>query len=60
MKLLGEVLDFTTRVAEDDSLCDGQRLVEVAQCVQLPLLALHLNVELADTYGYDIRSGLEI
>ena len=49
MKLLGEVLDFTTRVAEDERLRDSQRLVQVAQGVQLPLLTLHLNVELADT-----------
>ena len=50
VKLLGEVLHLTTRVAEDDRLRDRQRLVQVAQGVQLPLLALHLNVELADTY----------
>ena len=38
MHLLSEPLDLATRVAEDDRLRDGQRLVEVTQCVQLPLL----------------------
>lgn len=50
VKLLRKKFDFTARVAENHGLCDGQRLIEVAECVQLPLLALHLNVELANTY----------
>lgn len=36
-------------VGEDDGLGDGQGLVEVAQSVQFPLLALHVDVELLDT-----------
>ena len=36
-------------VGEDDRLGDGQGLVQVAQGVQLPVLALHIDVELLDT-----------
>ena len=35
-------------VAEDDGLRDGQRVVQVAQRVKLPLLALHRHKELLD------------
>ena len=37
--LLGQPVDLAARVDEDDGLRDGQRLVEVAQRVQLPLLS---------------------
>jgi len=40
---LREPLDLTSCVAEDDSLGDGQRLVQITQCVQLPLLASHMS-----------------
>lgn len=36
-------------VAVDNGLRDRERLVEVAQGVQLPLLAVHCDVELLDT-----------
>ncbi len=36
--LLCQPLDLPTSVAEDDSLCDGERLIQVTQRVQLPLL----------------------
>ena len=36
-------------VAENDSLCDGQRVVQVTQSVKLPLLLLHSNKELLDS-----------
>lgn len=35
-------------VAEDDGLCDGQRVVQVTQGVKLPLLSLHGDEELLD------------
>ena len=41
--LLREPLDLPARIAEDDGLRDGERLVQIAQGVQLPLLALNLN-----------------
>mmetsp|Transcript_754 Transcript_754/g.1342 ORF Transcript_754/g.1342 Transcript_754/m.1342 type:complete len:377 (-) Transcript_754:77-1207(-) len=47
--LVGQPVDLTPGVSEDNALCDGQRLVEIAQGVQLPLLALHVHVELLDT-----------
>ena len=49
MHLLGEPVDLSASVAENDSLGDGERLVQVAEGVQLPLLALDRDVELADT-----------
>ncbi|KAI0558376.1 eukaryotic translation initiation factor 4A [Gracilaria domingensis] len=48
LHLLGEPLHFPARVAEDDGLRDGERLVEVAQRVKLPLLLLDVDVELAN------------
>ena len=35
-------------VAEDDSLCDGEGVVEVTERVKLPLLLLHRHKELLD------------
>merc|ERR1712087_881019 len=49
MHLLSEPVHLASGVAEDDGLGDGQGLVQVAQGVQLPLLPLHGDVELADT-----------
>ena len=43
MHLLREPLDLPARIAEDDGLRDGERLVQIAEGVQLPLLALNLN-----------------
>lgn len=36
-------------VGEDDRLCDGQSLIQVTQSVQLPVLLLHIDIELLDT-----------
>lgn len=36
-------------VGENDRLGDGQGLIEVTQGVQLPVLLLHVHVELLDT-----------
>ena len=38
--LVGQPVDLAPRVGEDDRLGDGQRFVQVAQGVELPLLAL--------------------
>ena len=42
MHLLGEPLHLPTRVTEDNSLCDGECLVQITQCVQFPLLTVYL------------------
>ena len=36
------------RVGEDDGLGDGERVIQVAQSVELPLLTLHSHEELLD------------
>mmetsp|Transcript_27262 Transcript_27262/g.80176 ORF Transcript_27262/g.80176 Transcript_27262/m.80176 type:complete len:208 (-) Transcript_27262:727-1350(-) len=43
---LREPLHLPPRVGEDDRLGDGERLVEVTERVQLPVLTLHHHVEL--------------
>jgi len=45
-----EPVDLASGVAVDDSLRDGERLVEIAQGLELPLFALDRNVELLDTF----------
>ena len=40
--------DLPLGVAEDDRLCDGERVVQVAERVELPLLPLHGHEELLD------------
>ena len=49
MHLLGQPVDLPAGVAEDNSLSNGECLIEIAQGVQLPLLALDGHVELTDT-----------
>lgn len=48
-ELVGEPVDLAAGVAEDDSLGDGDSLVQVREGVELPLLLLNSNVELLDT-----------
>jgi len=48
-ELVGKPVDLSAGVAEDDSLGDGNGLVEIRQGVELPLLLLDSNVELLDT-----------
>lgn len=48
-ELVGEPVDLSAGVAEDDSLGNGDRLVQVGQGVQLPLLLFDGDVELLDT-----------
>lgn len=49
-ELVGEPVDLSARVAEDDGLGDGDGLVEIGQGVELPVLFLDSNVELLDTF----------
>lgn len=46
--LLRQPVHLPLGVAEDDGLRDGQRVVQVAQGVKLPLLSLHGHEELLD------------
>jgi len=48
-ELLGQPVDLSAGVAEDDGLGDGDGLVEIAQGVELPLLLLNGDEELLDT-----------
>jgi hypothetical protein len=48
--LLRQPIHLPASVAEDDGLCDGDRLVEIAQSVQLPFLLFDRDVELLDTF----------
>jgi hypothetical protein len=50
LHLLREPVNFPPRVAVYDSLGDGQRGVQVAQGLELPLLALDGNVKLFNTF----------
>lgn len=49
-ELVGEPVDLSAGVAEDDGLGDGNGLVEIREGVELPLLLLNRNVELLDTF----------
>lgn len=48
-ELVGKPVDLAAGVAEDDSLGDGDGLVEIRQGVELPVLLLDGDVELLDT-----------
>uniref|UniRef100_A0A182QIK8 Uncharacterized protein n=1 Tax=Anopheles farauti TaxID=69004 RepID=A0A182QIK8_9DIPT len=48
--LLGQLVDLATGVAEYDGLRDRQRVVQIAQRADLPLLVLDVHVELPDTF----------
>lgn len=43
MHLLSQPVYFPPGVDEDDCLCDRQGFIQVAQCVQFPLLQTKLN-----------------
>ena len=49
-ELVGEPVDLSAGVAEDDGLGDGDGLVEIGESVELPVLLLNSNVELLDTF----------
>jgi len=48
-ELVGEPVNLSAGVAEDDGLGDGDGLVQVGKSVELPLLLLNSDVELLDT-----------
>ena len=48
-ELVGEPVDLSAGVAEDDGLGNGDSLVQVREGVELPLLLLDGDVELLDT-----------
>jgi len=48
-ELVGEPVNLSAGVAEDDSLGDGDSLVQIREGIELPLLLLHSNVELLNT-----------
>ena len=50
MHLLRQPIHLPAGVAEDDGLCDGDRLVQIAQGVQFPFLLFNRDVELLDTF----------
>ena len=49
-ELVGEPVDLSAGVAEDNGLGDGDGLVQVGKGVELPVLLLNGNVELLDTF----------
>jgi hypothetical protein len=49
-QLVGEPVDLSAGVAEDDGLGDGDGLVQVGEGVELPLFLLNGDVELLDTF----------
>lgn len=48
-ELVGEPVDLSAGVAEDDGLSDGDSLIQIGEGVELPLLLLDGNVELLNT-----------
>ena len=48
--LLGEPINLSLCRAEDDGLGDSERVVEIAERVELPLLALDGDEKLLDTF----------
>lgn len=49
-EFVGEPIDLSTGVAEDDGLGNGDSLVQVGESVELPVFLLNGNVELLDTF----------
>jgi len=49
-ELVGEPVDLSAGVAEDDGLSDGDGFVEVGKGLQFPVFLLDCNVELLDTF----------
>ena len=48
--LLRQPLHLPLGVTEDDRLCDCEGVIQVTQCVKLPLLLLYGNKELFDSF----------
>lgn len=49
-ELVSEPVNLSPGVAEDNGLCDGDRLIEIREGVELPVLLLDGDVELLDTF----------
>mmetsp|Transcript_8644 Transcript_8644/g.17906 ORF Transcript_8644/g.17906 Transcript_8644/m.17906 type:complete len:289 (-) Transcript_8644:672-1538(-) len=47
--LLRQPVHLSLCVAENDSLCDGESIVQIAQSIELPLFTLHCHEELTDS-----------
>lgn len=48
--LLGQPVDLSAGVTENDGLCDVQGVVEIAESLELPLFTLDGDVELLDSF----------
>lgn len=48
--LVSEPVDLSACVTEDDSLCDCECVIEIAKCVELPLLLLNGNEVLLEAF----------
>lgn len=44
-------------VAEDDGLSDGQRVIQIAQSVKLPLFSFHCHEKLLDAFQSQLVTG---
>lgn len=49
-EFVGQPVDLSSGVAEDDCLCDGDGLVQIGKGVQLPVFLLNSDVELLNTF----------
>jgi len=45
-----EKTDLSPGITEDDGLGDGKSIVQVTQCIELPIFLLHGDKELFDTF----------
>ena len=54
--LLGQPVDLSAGVTENDGLCDVQGVVEIAKSLELPLLTLDGDVELLDSFKSEFIS----
>lgn len=50
LELVGEPVDLSSGVAEDDGLGDGDGLIEIGEGVEFPVFLFDGNVELLDTF----------
>lgn len=49
-ELVGEPINLSSGIAEDNGLCDGDGFVQIRKGVQLPILLLNSNIKLLDTF----------
>ena len=55
--LLEQPIHFSAGVDVDDCLRDGERPVQVAQCLQFPILAFDGDIELLDALAETVRNA---